>query len=51
MSYENIYQILMDNVKKAKDKLAPLGQMNRVEAEETDRRIIRQKQELEALYR
>lgn len=24
-SYENIYQILMDNVRKAKDRLANLG--------------------------
>ena len=50
----------MENVKRAKDRLAPLGQVsvhqnrtvNGVEdTEETDRRIIRQKQEFETLYR
>jgi hypothetical protein len=52
-SYQNIYQILMDNVKRAKDRLAPLGQvqMRSEDSEETDRRILRQKQEFEALYR
>lgn len=56
-SYENIYQILMDNVKRAKDRLAPLGKaahgagLASDNTEETDRRIIRQKQEFEALYR
>jgi stress response protein YsnF len=43
----------MDNVKRAKDRLAPLGQvqMRSEDSEETDRRILRQKQEFEALYR
>jgi DNA/RNA-binding domain of Phe-tRNA-synthetase-like protein len=43
----------MDNVRKAKEKLAPIGHMgSRLgEVEETDRRIIRQKQEFDALYR
>jgi predicted TPR repeat methyltransferase len=52
-SYQNIYQILMDNVKRAKDRLAPLGQvqMRSEDSEETDRRILRQKQEFETLYR
>ncbi len=51
-SYQNIYQILMDNVKRAKDRLAPLGQaVQRDDSEETDRRILRQKQEFEALFR
>lgn len=27
-SYQNIYHILMDNVQKAKDRLAPLGQIS-----------------------
>lgn len=53
-SYENIYQILMDNVRKAKDRLAnlgvPNGSIDDLEGE-TDRRILRQKQEFEALYR
>lgn len=52
-SYQNIYQILMDNVRKAKDRLAhlahPHGSIDDVE--ETDRRILKQKQEFEALYR
>lgn len=50
-SYQNIYQILMDNVKRAKDRLAPLGAHKADDAEETDRRILRQKQEFETLYR
>jgi hypothetical protein len=52
-SYQNIYQILMDNVRKAKDRLANLGEPHgpREGVEETDRRILRQKQEFEALYR
>ena len=52
-SYENIYHILMDNVRKAKDRLANLGLPNgSIDDEgETDRRILRQKQEFEALYR
>lgn len=53
-SYENIYQILMDNVRKAKDRLAniglPHGSVEDLESE-TDRRILKQKQEFEALYR
>jgi len=53
-SYQNIYQILMDNVKKAKDRLAglglPNGSIDPLEGE-TDRRILKQKQEFEALYR
>jgi len=51
-SYENVYQILMDNVRRAKDRLAPLGLMGATaDSEETDRRILRQKQEFETLYR
>ena len=56
-SYQNVYDILMENVRRAKDRLAPLGQVHNTRAvgedmtEETDRRIIRQKQEFEALYR
>jgi len=52
-SYQNIYQILMDNVKRAKDRLAPLGQVipRADDSEETDRRIVKQKQEFETLYR
>ena len=51
-SYQNIYQILMDNVRKAKDRMANLGSVNQIDnVEETDRRILRQKQEFEALYR
>jgi hypothetical protein len=52
-SYQNIYQILMDNVKRAKDRLAPLGAQNPKgdDSEETDRRIFRQKQEFETVYR
>lgn len=50
-SYDNIYQILMDNVRRAKDRLAPLGQVPLADSEETDRRIARQKQEFETLYR
>ena len=61
-SYQNIYDILMDNVRRAKDRLAPLGQVSithsqnpngpgGVDSEETDRRIMRQKQEFETLYR
>ena len=58
-SYQNIYDILMDNVKRAKDRLAPLGQVHSIhhrtvggeDTEETDRRINRQKQEFETLYR
>ena len=42
-SYQNIYKILMDNVLRAKGRLAHLGQgTNKVEdIEETDRRILR----------
>lgn len=42
-SYQDIYSILMDNVKKAKERLAPLGQpiMSIDGVEETDRRIMR----------
>lgn len=49
-SYQNIYDILMDNVRRAKDRLAPLGQVHSIhhrtvgggdDTEETDRRIIR----------
>jgi hypothetical protein len=47
-SYQNIYDILMDNVRRAKDRLAPLGQVSishshvqGVDSEETDRRILR----------
>lgn len=46
-SYQNIYDILMENVRRAKDRLAPLGQVHNTRAvngedtEETDRRIIR----------
>lgn len=59
-SYQNIYDILMDNVRRAKDRLAPLGQVSithsqaghlGIDSEETDRRILRQKQEFETLYR
>jgi hypothetical protein len=52
-SYQNVYQILMDNVKRAKERLAPLGHMIQRgdDTEETDRRIIKQKQEFETLYR
>lgn len=54
-SYQNVYQILMDNVRRAKDRLAPLGQAApggaSLESVETDRRILRQKQEFETLYR
>lgn len=53
-SYQNIYDILMDNVRRAKDRLAPLGQVSithshvgggahGIDSEETDRRILRQK--------
>lgn len=48
-SYQNIYQILMDNVKRAKDRMAPLGRIappagpGGENTEETDRRIARQK--------
>jgi hypothetical protein len=50
-SYQNVYQILMDNVRRAKDRLAPLGSSVQktapggasIETEETDRRILRQK--------
>lgn len=52
-SYQNIYHILMDNVRKAKDRLAglgmPSGSVDPLEGE-TDRRILKQKQEFEALY-
>jgi hypothetical protein len=52
-SYQNIYHILMDNVQKAKDRLAgigmPSGSIDPLEGE-TDRRILKQKQEFEALY-
>jgi hypothetical protein len=45
-SYQNIYHILMDNVQKAKDRLAglamPSGSIEHLE-NETDRRILRQK--------
>ena len=43
----------MDNVRRAKDRLAPLGQVYQrgEDTEETDRRIIKQKQEFETLYR
>ena len=51
----------MDNVRRAKDRLAPLGQVSithshgggahGIDSEETDRRILRQKQEFETLYR
>jgi hypothetical protein len=43
----------MDNVKRAKDRLAPLGaiQPKGDDSEETDRRIFRQKAEFETLYR
>jgi|LauGreDrversion4_2_1035121.scaffolds.fasta_scaffold719625_1 hypothetical protein len=50
-SYQNIYDILMDNVRRAKDRLAPLGQVSithsngmgghGIDSEETDRRILR----------
>ena len=52
-SYQNVYQILMDNVKRAKERLAPLGHLIQRgdDTEETDRRIIKQKQEFETLYR
>lgn len=55
-SYQNVYQILMDNVRRAKDRLAPLGQGGptggaSIESVETDRRILRQKQEFETLFR
>lgn len=50
-SYENVYQTLMDNVRRAKDRLAPLGVVGTADSEETDRRILRQKQEFETLYR
>lgn len=50
-SYENIYSILMDNVKRAKDRLAHLGEDDnkRTIEEETDRRILKQKMEFDAL--
>ena len=53
MNYENIYSILIDNVQKAKEKLAHLGETSqRIEGEaETDRRILKQKMEFDALYR
>ena len=43
----------MDNVRRAKDRLAPLGQVvhRGDNTEETDRRIHKQKQEFETLYR
>jgi hypothetical protein len=52
-SYQNIYEILMDNVQKAKDRLAHLGEVNgRMDAdEETDKRILRQKMEFDALLK
>jgi len=52
MSYQNIYNILSDNVKKAKENMAHLGEEgdSRLD-EETDRRILRQKQEFENLLR
>ena len=58
-SYQSIYDILMDNVRPDKDRLAPLGQVSithshgghGVDSEETDRRILKQKQEFEVLYR
>jgi len=41
-----------ENVRRAKDRLAPLGVMGATaDSEETDRRILRQKQEFETLYR
>lgn len=42
-SYEDIYNILMENVQKTKERLAPLGMPIRSidEIEETDRRILR----------
>jgi len=51
-SYQHIYDILMDNVRRAKDRLAPLGQVHSIhhrtvgggeggDSEETDRRIVR----------
>jgi L-ascorbate metabolism protein UlaG (beta-lactamase superfamily) len=49
----------MDNVRRAKDRLAPLDQVSIthshgghvVDSEETDRRNIKQRQEFEVLYR
>jgi hypothetical protein len=50
-SYENIYSILMDNVKRAKDRLAHLGDSDQRKdsEEEIDRRILKQKMEFDAL--
>jgi hypothetical protein len=52
-NYENIYSILIDNVQKAKEKLAHLGDQNQNEQnqEDTDRRIIKQKLEFDALLK
>lgn len=50
-SYENIYSILMDNVQRAKDRLAHLGETDQRKdfEEDTDRRILKQKMEFDAL--
>lgn len=52
-SYQNIYSILMDNVQKAKDRLAHITEVTtRVDPEEaTDRRIMRQKLEFDTLLK
>ena len=52
-SYQNIYEILMDNVQKAKVRLAHLGEVNgKLDAdEETDQRILKQKMEFDALLK
>jgi len=43
----------MENVKKAKERLAHLGEVNtrKVHEEETDQRILKQKMEFDALLR
>ena len=58
MQYNNIYNILTENVAKAKLRLARLGQSpsrkntkHEVEDKETIERIMRQKKEYEALLK
>ena len=52
-NYENMYSLLLDNVQKAQQKYAPMGHpSNNLEFQaETDRRILKQKQEFDKLMR
>ncbi len=52
-SYENIYNILTDNVKKAKENLQHLAKDDNQEDidRETEERIVKQKNEFEALLK